>query len=852
MDAVKRTKRTCFLGFTRSTGNGTMTLYPQLLTTLGERVGRFVVRRPTVTLLVAVGLGIGSIPIASQIRFDSSFQALLPEDDPTVLEVERVKAKAGGTVDLIIALKSVGEVDEPSRMTFARKVVDRLATEPWVQRVDTEFPVDFFEDRRLLFLTETQLLDLDEAIADDIARTKSRAKNPLYVDLVGGDQPWANAQSVLDGAGDGYDDAIVKRVLRSEDNRYQYIRLKPGGTSYDMVSGDETLSKIDRIVQSLGPQDAHLEIQYSGALPVNLEQHHYMTRDMQRASTLAFVLIILLLTAFTRQAAAPLVLAFPLVLGVVITLAFTALTIGQLNIVSGFLISALLGIGIEYAIHLYLRFLEERDQHPTLQEAMWVAIKVSFPGCLTSALTTGGAFVVMVSSDFRAFREYGAIASTGVLVTLVTTYLTMPPLAILLSRKPRPAKQIMKTPAVLRAPFAWTMIFVGLAITVYAVPAGLKVPFYNDFKKELKGYSPATDFSAYVEKSMGGSLAPATIAVESLDDARKVEKLAQARVADPKSDFSLVFSLATLVPEDLDARRKALDRIQKQIDSVDEDQIAATYKKEFENYRRLSHAQPWTAQDVPKVFSRFFQSMDKSLLFVLVWPRKDMAIDKDIIAWAAELDQLQVKLDEAGVKASILDENRVAARVLQQIRTDGPTIVLYAALMVFLAVSLHFRKVRRIALVSGTLVLGFIWMFGAAHAFGLKVNVFNMAVLPTVVGIGIDNAVHLMHRYLQEGRGSVAKVVSTTGAAGILASATTAIGFGSTIIAHHNGIKSMGELALTGFATTLIASTVFFPCVLFVLERFGKGKTVPAADPEPHDSSPSSPGPISSEWPTKA
>ena len=109
-------------------------------------------------------------------------------------------------------------------------------------------------------------------------------------------------------------------------------------------------------------------------------------------------------------------------------------------------------------------------------------------------------------------------------------------------------------------------------------------------------------------------------------------------------------------------------------------------------------------------------------------------------------------------------------------------------------------------------------MLGLMYAFGLKVNVFNMAVFPTVLGIGIDNAVHLMHRYDQEGRGSVLKVVLTTGAAAVLASLTTGIGFAATLIAHHNGIKSMGQLAVVGFAGSLLASTVLFPAVLRVLE----------------------------------
>ena len=146
-------------------------------------------------------------------------------------------------------------------------------------------------------------------------------------------------------------------------------------------------------------------------------------------------------------------------------------------------------------------------------------------------------------------------------------------------------------------------------------------------------------------------------------------------------------------------------------------------------------------------------------------------------------------------------------------------MLLYAGAAVLLLLLLDFRHVGRVALVSSTLILGFGWTIGALQFFGFEINVFNMAALPTLLGVGIDNAVHLMHRYLHEGRGSVAKVVSTTGTAALLASITTGIGFGATIIAHHGGIKSMGQLALVGFTAMLIASTVLFPAILQLLEQ---------------------------------
>ncbi len=91
----------------------------------------------------------------------------------------------------------------------------------------------------------------------------------------------------------------------------------------------------------------------------------------------------------------------------------------------------------------------------------------------------------------------------------------------------------------------------------------------------------------------------------------------------------------------------------------------------------------------------------------------------------------------------------------------------------------------------------------------------------TVIGLGIDNAVHIQLRYQEEGPGALPKVVATTGSASFLASATTAIGFGAAVTAHHYGVQSMGWLAVVGLTCTFVASTIFFPSLLRILEKRG-------------------------------
>ena len=782
---------------------------------------RWIVRHSLIALLVGAAVTIGAGAIASNIRFDTGFAALLPSDTPAVLEVERVKEKAGGTVDLIVVLESLGTIDPERRLRFARRLVERLEQEPWIRRADAEYPIDFFLDRRLLLLDIDELEALEEAVQDDINRAKATASNPLFVNLQDDEAPWSNTEGVLKKARSNVSgQGVLQRDLRSKDNRYAFVRVKPMGTSFDMAEGAATLAKVDTIVRSLDPESFNLGIKYSGAMPVNQDQHRTMTTDLSQASMLALVLVLLVLTLFTGQPGAPLVIAGPLAMGISATLAVTTLTIGQLNLVSGFLVTALVGVGVDYGIHLFLRYLEALKTYEDRSEAMVEAIRSTFPGCLTSGLTTFAAFLAMTFSDFRGFQEYGQIAATGVALTLLSTFFLMPPLAMMLTRRPGREAQRAAITGVFKRRYAWTVLTVGLAFTLYSIPASWQIRYHNEFKKELRGYSEASEFqSQVVEKSLGGSLNPAVVAVRNLEEARRVEAVVRADMAKKGSQFDRVLSLATLVPEDLDAREEVVERIREEIDDVPKERLKESDRKQLADYAKLTQVGPWQVKDIPEKIRRLFYAVDGSLMFVLIWPSGEMAEDAEIIAWARALDGLQANLAEAGIEVPVLDENRIAARVLAQIRRDGPWAVAYGFITVVLLLIVDFRSPRRVVLVTGTLVVGFVWMFGLMYAFGLNVNVFNMAVFPTVLGIGIDNAVHLMHRYDQEGPGSVLKVVMTTGAAAVLASLTTGIGFAATLIAHHNGIKSMGELAVVGFTGSLLASTILFPAVLRVLER---------------------------------
>ena len=85
---------------------------------------------------------------------------------------------------------------------------------------------------------------------------------------------------------------------------------------------------------------------------------------------------------------------------------------------------------------------------------------------------------------------------------------------------------------------------------------------------------------------------------------------------------------------------------------------------------------------------------------------------------------------------------------------------------------------------------------------------------------------HLFHRYEEEGPGSLGHVVRHTGLAAVVATLSNAAGYGALLISHHAGLRSIGQIALLGVVCTFLGTTVFFPAMLALLERWGGGKGV--------------------------
>jgi len=86
-----------------------------------------------------------------------------------------------------------------------------------------------------------------------------------------------------------------------------------------------------------------------------------------------------------------------------------------------------------------------------------------------------------------------------------------------------------------------------------------------------------------------------------------------------------------------------------------------------------------------------------------------------------------------------------------------------------------------------------------------------------IIGMGIDNSIHLMHRYLEGGGKDPIHALSVTGRAMTMCSITTMLGFGSLITARYQALSTMGWVTILGMGFCLIASLFLLPALLLLL-----------------------------------
>ena len=817
---------------------------------------RFVARRAGWVLAVALLLSVAGYFQAQKLSIDTDFSNLLPDDHPTVEALEELRNTVGGESEVAVGIVSPSF---EANKKFAEDLIPRAlrmkaedAEEPYLTRVEYRREVEFLKDNALYFASDQELQTVEQFLGNQIQEAKQKA-NPFYVDI--GDDEDEN-----DGA-DGedlqrmYDRLVGTEYPISEDSTTMVLRFYPSGAQTNVGFIEDVYGDLRTLVDNMGPESYHskMEVTLAGRLLRQQAEIEAITNDVisSFATGVATVILVVvlyflyksyrtrtggrwngrvLLAELGRAPVLGLVIALPLFMSLTWTGGVAYLLFGELNLMTSTLGLVLFGLGIDFGIHFYARYTEERATGLAVPDAVAKTFDSTGQAIATGAFTTAAALYVLMAAQFKGFSEFGAIAGTGVLFALIAMTVVLPALLAVLERTGLLdlASQVPPSEAVStgRRFGAAGPIVVGSVVAVIA--AAILAPgvsFQYDFGELEPDYEAYEERNAVIERAENKRADrrrnPAYVVVDSARNVPEVVSAVNEQKRDSSSMILAVESLQERFPLADSARQNKLGRIASIREQLTENKYLR--RDSSENMGRLRRAaqtqQAISLGQVPEFLRKQFTTKDGELgKFVMIYPDGSLADGRRSIAFAQEIGTITTADGQTYHAAST---SLVAANMLMLVRAEAPWMVGATFIIVALLMLLNFRDVRWAGLALVPLVVGVLWMLLAMEVFDVKLNFFNMVVLPAILGIGNDAGVHMVHRYREEGRRSIWTVLRSTGEHVTMGTLTTMIGFGGLLLSFHPGLNSMGTLAAIGLGTTLGAAIVFLPALLQWMEDRG-------------------------------
>ena len=789
-------------------------------------------------IAVSVAATLVGTYLTSKLSLESDLSALLPNSFPSVQALEEMDAEVGGAVSkLRVVFKSE---DFPGLLRLASDLKPKLEESEFVLFAQFENEVDFYKKNALLFLNEMELDSLYDAVWQAIDDEK-QAVNPFMIDDLFGPPP-ATADASDESSDEGglavweakYSDQEPKPYFTNADSTVLVMEVAAAGESVNVDFSREMLAAVQEIVASIEPSRyaADVEVVFGGSIKNRIDEFDTLKTDIFGTAIYGIVGVSLLLLLYFRSLVPPVLIAVTLGASLSWTFGVTYLVIGQLNTITGFLFVILFGLGIDYGIHAFARYRETRQAGADQDAALHTMICETGRALAITTLTTSAAFFSLMLMDFKGFSELGFITGVGLLFALIAMVFLLPGLIVISERlgllkiSQVQGKTLSFEPRSFRP--ARRLLFGGALVTVAAVAGFSQVEFEYDFT-ELRVVTPERRRVSELTRGVfGRSESPALVLASSAEEAAAVEAAVKVLVRSDSLTPTVdqVRSVYSLVPRDQGPRLERIQWIRELIEEEDARDLLSGDDLErldrLEGY--LSVDEPITFDDVPTNEIRPFLNSDGQVgSFVFIYPSVALRDGRNSIRFSEDIGTITLPSGEILHAASA---NLIIADLIRTVIREGKLAVVLSFLIVFLIVFADVRSVRETLIIMTPLVLGITWMGGLMFLVGMKLNLFNIVVLPSIIGIGVDTGVHLRHRYREEGWGSLYLVLARTGPAVAVATITTIVGYTGLIMASHPGLESIGRLAVIGLSAALVAALVVLPALLEV------GDTNPS-DPDP-------------------
>ncbi|MBN1351334.1 MMPL family transporter [candidate division KSB1 bacterium] len=753
---------------------------------------------------------------------------LLPSDQPSIRNLEEISKKAGGIGYLTIAIEG-DEVNELTR--FADSLHNRIQNLPEILFIYFKNDLEFIRRYALLYVSESELLKIQQELEERIDRERAKL-NPFYMDLLEEEQEKSDTTDIFQTALDKY--AYLNReYLMNKDQDLLVILVKPRDVAANLAFTKNLIGSIESHIHALTPETfgKGVNVSLSGRYASGLRDNITIKKDLRFTSILSAILIFLSLNFIFKKRRTFVVIGLPLVMGLSWAFGLTYLLIGELNLVTTFLVAILLGLGIDFGIHFFKRYLEFR-RYQVPEEAVVSMITSAGVSSLTASLTTSSAFFSLIFTEFKGFHHFGIIAGFGIILTYLAYLLVFPSLIILWERlSPIDNSNTHTIPRIEQAIRCFRSNS-GIRILAYVVV--LLIPFLIFFSTHL---SLEYDFHKLgslseeervlkdrINNIFNMPLSPTIIAVGSPEEADRTIKGIKQYIKSGNTTLKAVQDIRSLVPTYQQEKIAIIKRIKTLAQDDIFDFLSDDKKQIFQQLKSFLDVEPLTIDKLPNYLTQNFKSIiNPNEEFVLIYPAIELGNGKELLRYANDIEH--IRIDGKPLRACA--EGLVFSDILRLMARDGTVAIILTLFIIILIIWLDFRKINYVALLLAPIAYGMLGMFGIMGLFDIRFNFLNVVTIPVILGISVANTIHFLHRYMEER--SLNDAFHHTGMAMFMTTLTTIIGFGSLIFARHHGLRTIGVVAVLGLTTNLVSCFIIMPLLIKLRVYHGFRMLLPGA-----------------------
>lgn len=639
----------------------------------------------------------------------------------------------------------------------------------------------------------------------------------------------------------GSDLEIPTRRVIVVDPHLDYERILVAGATIDAIEEATHAVGLDTM--------PGVQVRVTGNPALNHEEMLGLAWDIGGAGVFCFMLVAVILYFAFRSWQLVIASLATLLIGLIWTGAFAAVTIGELNLISIAFAILFIGLGVDFAIHFGMAFTAERREKG-LPNAGALAAAVDSIGAslVLCGFTTAIGFLVFLPTEYRGVAELGAIAGAGMFIILFLTLTLFP--ALLLGWLEIPNDYKVPAPTRIEQGLAIRLARIPRAVCAVAVLAAIgAVPLLFNLRFDahvIEMRDPDTpSVQAFRDLLADGNTSPWYVNLLASNPDRAAE-LAEALEARP--EIGRTVQLSSYVPEDQEEKIEILDdlgfmleapargpdgaptySVQEQTEALitlhgvlrnanrpPEDSILVAslnalearltvflerIESETKPERVLAEFQAVLLEQFPDEIGRFRRSLSVSGIELATLPeelvRRLRAPDGTLRIQAYPEEELQDFESLKQFVTAVLEVDPKAAGIAINLVDFGEATarsfrqaLLSAAIAISTLLFVLWRRPADVALVLAPLTLASILTCASMVVIDMSFNFANVLVLPLLFGIGVDSGIHLVHRARHDADQETEGV-----AGGSLVESSTA---GAVFYSAMTTTLSFGTLALSG------------------------------------------------------